>query len=335
MRRIVWLLTISLIFAGCSTSNEDPTNIELEVLRASLLEKELIIDELRDTIDDYTDTVELLKEDISIKQKTIDEGNVLRQHLLEGQPQELNLSSDKDNYYVIDGQNAFMLYNFIETNLKYEYESLYKISVSEESINEIELFRGSNILFYIDDYYSQVYIQDANQVVVMNYNGKYLYEQELMGGLLKKGDITQTMSTRESVVIEIPIEVEEILEEDTETTDESGTTDEASTEETSSSEEPNDDNITEEQTSTVEFDEILITHVYYLVTIEFDSERYLEGVYHISYNGAEYAIELISVPEDMKTPKNPYFLDGKLYYHSSDTDEVEVFELISPTDETL
>ncbi len=37
---ILIMLSIScFILTGCSTSQEDPTNIELEVLRASLLEK--------------------------------------------------------------------------------------------------------------------------------------------------------------------------------------------------------------------------------------------------------------------------------------------------------
>lgn len=311
MNRIIFLLILTVILTSCSSSNEDPTNVELTVLRASLLEKELLIDDLRDTIDDYSDNITTLENELTVKDKTIEEGLVLRQRLLEGQPQELLLANDKETFFDIDKENAFLLYRYNNLSLDYTYESLYKLGLIDDAVTEIELYRGNNVMFHIDPNYSQVYVQDLKKIIVMDYYGKYIYEVELKGDLKSEGDITQVMSTNESIFIEQSPQ-EELSEPVTQ-------------------EESSAIDITTEEDSTAEtnviYDELIITHVYFLITSTVDSEFFLEGVYHIIYSGEDYEIQLLKVPETVFLAVNPYFQDDKLFFQSDIDGNVVEFDL--------
>ncbi len=122
---LISLLLILVFLTGCLSSNEDPTNIELEVLRASLLEKQLTIDELRSTIDEYVDTTSTHLSEIEQLRQKLDTEISIRKRIASESNKLLKINTDSKHYYEIDEELVFMVNNYEDVENIYSLEKLY------------------------------------------------------------------------------------------------------------------------------------------------------------------------------------------------------------------
>ncbi len=111
------------MLTGCLSSNEDPTNIELEVLRASLLEKQLTIDELRLTIDEYVATTNEHLSEIDQLNKNLDTEISIRKRIASESNKLLRINTDARHYFEIDEDLIFMINNYEDSDNEYSLEN--------------------------------------------------------------------------------------------------------------------------------------------------------------------------------------------------------------------
>ncbi|MBN2221218.1 MAG: hypothetical protein JW708_03360 [Vallitaleaceae bacterium] len=179
-------LLILFILSACHSSNEDPTNIELEVLRASLLEKEFYIDELKASIDAYQEESQELQESIFELENQVTELKVRNENLLSKQEQIIQVASSKEHYYQTNGDNVFMLFQYEDLENEYHYEELYLFAKGEK---EQLVHRSSQIEFLIHEE-EFVIVVEPKQCILYDLNMNRIAEIDLETELLvNAGDL--------------------------------------------------------------------------------------------------------------------------------------------------
>lgn len=170
----IFLLLIVLMSA-CRSSNEDPTNIELEVLRASLLEKELYIDELTASIDQYQEEVYALQDSVYGLEEQISELKERNDNLLGKQEQVLQIATKKEGFFQIYGNGVYMVFQYEDAENDYQYEELYYIS---PDARERAVHRSEQLEFIVNED-GNVFVTDLQKIFLYDTNLDLIKETEL------------------------------------------------------------------------------------------------------------------------------------------------------------
>ncbi len=175
MRKLVTILMIIIVItSACSSSNEDPTNIEMEVLRASLLEKELRIDKLQDSIEEHQNTKVELTNKVYILESDLEEERSQMIQLLDNQPQVLTIHKEKSHYYDMFNDDLYILLTFTDEYIDYDYEELYRYHKNQE----VELiYRGEDIQFCIDESSGHLFVLNNDEIFIYDNELKLIYEE--------------------------------------------------------------------------------------------------------------------------------------------------------------
>lgn len=165
-----------LSLVGCINNNDDPTNIEHEVLRASLLEKELKIDELLKTIDQTSSRLaqlenqnEQLKEDYLRSQDNLS-------ILMNTKDIEFNIDNSKDNFYQSVNDRLYVIGNYQNDDLGIHQEILFLL---EQGITKKELYRGNDISFFVDPMSMSIQLLDENNLYIFDELGTIKYKADI------------------------------------------------------------------------------------------------------------------------------------------------------------
>jgi len=174
-KRLVTFLLLILL-TGCLSTNEDPTNIELEVLRAGLLEKELSIDKLRQSLDENTRIQKTLEAEIERLTIEVDRERSIKEKLLEGQTQILVVQDAKEHFYDLIKESLYILTVHEDEEIDYLYEQLYKYS----NKNETELvYKGEDIQFRVNEMVEVITIIDKDKLKIIDKTLKLRYEDTI------------------------------------------------------------------------------------------------------------------------------------------------------------
>jgi hypothetical protein len=160
------LLAMSML-TGCLSSNEDPTNIELEVLRASLLEKQLTIDELRLTIDEYVATTNEHLSEIDQLNKNLDTEISIRKRIASESNKLLRINTDARHYFEIDEDLIFMINNYEDSDNEYSLEKLYLYK--NGSLPQL-LYSHEHIEFDLNREEKYVIVATTEELAFQDYN---------------------------------------------------------------------------------------------------------------------------------------------------------------------
>ncbi len=164
-----YILAISIfLFTGCLSSNEDPTNIELEVLRASLLEKQLTIDDLQQSIDEHVQKTNQYVKDIQDLEEQLNTEIAIRERFIEESNHLLPIHINKKNYYEIDKDMVFMIHYYEDIENQYGVERLY--IYKNGSLPQLRS-TGKNISFDVLRKKKQILILSNQDLVFQNYDG--------------------------------------------------------------------------------------------------------------------------------------------------------------------
>ena len=179
-------LLIIFILSACHSSNEDPTNIELEVLRASLLEKEFYIDELKASMDAYQEESQDFQESIYELENQVAELKVRNENLLSKQEQILQVASGKEHYYQTNGENAFMIFQYDDLENEYHYEELYLFTKGQK---EQLVHRSTQIEFLVHEE-GFIIVVEPKQCILFDLNMNPMAEIDLeTETLINTGDL--------------------------------------------------------------------------------------------------------------------------------------------------
>lgn len=184
MSRLIALFLVIILLTGCSSSNEDPTNIELEVLRASLLEKELLIDELHRSLDENTKQRLNIETQVEDLQKVAELEKSLKEKLLEGQNQILTIHDNKDNYFQFLKDDLYIITTHNDETYNYSYDELMRFRNKEKGQL---IYRGNNLEFNVDTITNVISVLDVDRFRLFNYEGEntYTYEIDLNNPLIE------------------------------------------------------------------------------------------------------------------------------------------------------
>lgn len=165
-----------ILVTGCTSTNEDPTNIELEVLRVSLLEKELIIDELHQSLDENNrqnntliDTIEELEDDLESVQN-------INERLLQGQTQILTIQENKPHFYDVVNDVLYILTVYNSEEFDYTYEELLKYVDDEPSES---IYQGTEIQYKVDVKTNFISIVDDEYFMVIDNEQEVRFTSEI------------------------------------------------------------------------------------------------------------------------------------------------------------
>lgn len=157
---IGFIITLSIGLVSCSYQggDEDPTNIEMEVLRASLLEKELQMDELRTNIDEQIKRNDELSYQIEDLQTEALRQNRVIQTLKDNANQQLEVKDTQDHYYSYINNELYIIMSYHDYENEYSYDNLMHYKDGEEG-NLV--YQGDTIQFGIDNERGVIYILDG------------------------------------------------------------------------------------------------------------------------------------------------------------------------------
>lgn len=180
---LLYLLSI-LLLTSCTSTNEDPTNIELEVLRVSLLEKELMIDELHQSLDKNNRLNNTLIQTVEDLEKTLEHEKELKLRLLEGQTQILTIQENKPHFYDVVNDVLYILTVYDNEELEYKYEDLLRYTKDEPSVI---IYKGSDIQYKIDAKTNSISVLDNEKFQIMDKELKvrYIYDIDLNDPLIE------------------------------------------------------------------------------------------------------------------------------------------------------
>jgi len=147
IKKIYMCLLIVILLTSCTSTNEDPTNIELEVLRVSLLEKELIIDELHQSLDDNNRQNNTLIATVADLEVQLEAELIIKETLLEGQDQILTIQENKPHFYDVINDSLYIITVYDSEEFEYSYEELLRYVKDEPG--EI-VYKGSQIEYKVD-----------------------------------------------------------------------------------------------------------------------------------------------------------------------------------------
>ncbi len=167
---------IILLLTGCNTNNEDPTNIELEVLRASLLEKELLIDELQASIAENQAQKSILESQVQDYKESLEDERALKEQLLDEQPKILTVHNTDSHYYEVIGDSLYLLLSYEEDIFDYYYEELIRFKDNAPSQT---IYKGSDIQFDVDRGTGHTFIVDNDQVTIVNQENEVVYQDTI------------------------------------------------------------------------------------------------------------------------------------------------------------
>jgi len=170
---LVILAVIFSIHAGLQTDNEDPTNIELEVLRASLLEKEMIIDELRESLDDKNKENHTLEMTVEEMTTEVEKLNKQYKLLLEGQDQILSILDSKEHYFEYDFNELYLLTYHNNEEMDYYYEELIRFMEKEKGQ---VVYRGKDIQFDLDKESNDLVVLDEDEFQLFNHDLESIFQ---------------------------------------------------------------------------------------------------------------------------------------------------------------
>lgn len=172
----VMLIVCSLFLSGCVNQTDDPTNIEHEVLRVSLLEKELKIDELLKTIDQNSSRLsQLEKQNIILKDNYEKSQNNLNALLL-SKSIEFLINDKRENYVQPVNGNVYVLGVYDNQTLDLHQEILYLISAQ---MPKQEIFRGENITFYVNASTQDIIVLDKDNLYILDNQGSVKYKANI------------------------------------------------------------------------------------------------------------------------------------------------------------
>ena len=155
-----------MTITGCLSSNEDPTNIELEVLRASLLEKQLTIDELRATIDEYVITTNEHLNEIEQLNNKLETETSIRKRIASESNKLLRINTDAQHFYEIDHTKVFMINNYTDTENAFSLEKLYLYE--NGSLPQL-MYTAENIEFDLHRSEKQIIIATNEALIFQDY----------------------------------------------------------------------------------------------------------------------------------------------------------------------
>ncbi len=162
---------VTLGISGCSYQggDEDPTNIEMEVLRASLLEKELQMDELRATIDEQIEQNDELSYKIEDLESEALRQKRITQSLIDNAHEQLQVKDTQEHYYRQVGEDLYIIMTYQDYDNDYGYDTLMHYRDGEEG-NLV--YQGNDIQFGLDISRDVIYILDGTVLsfLTMDYN---------------------------------------------------------------------------------------------------------------------------------------------------------------------
>lgn len=185
-RAIRFLLSHSIVFVamcigavslvGCINNTDDPTNIEHEVLRASLLEKELKIDELLKTIDQNSTRLTQLEKQNEKLEKDYEQSKENLNTLLMTKEINFSIDNSKENFFQSVNNQLYITSIYNDETLGIHQEILFRMEQGKE---QTEVYRGSDISFFVDPTNQYIELLDKNNLYIFDETGKTKYKADI------------------------------------------------------------------------------------------------------------------------------------------------------------
>jgi len=174
--KLLSIMVYTFILSGCFSNTDDPTNIEHEVLRASLLEKELKIDELLKTIDQNSARLNQLEASNQQLLEAFDKSEKNLETLLMSKNIIFTLNETRDNFYQVLNDTLYIssVYDDQELGLHQEIVNVY-----QADLPKVELYRGTKVTFFVDDVKKQLVLLDENNLYILETDGKIKYKADI------------------------------------------------------------------------------------------------------------------------------------------------------------
>lgn len=165
MKKLIVIGLMSILLTGCGNSNEDPTDIDLQVLRASLLEKELYIDELQKGIEETQNEKDNLSREVANLLDELEDERLQKIKLLDAQPQIMSIHYEKDHYFDTVEDTLYILMQYKADEFGYEYEELFRFR-KDRTMESV--YRGTEVQFSVELGTGHIIVLDGDLVSVLN-----------------------------------------------------------------------------------------------------------------------------------------------------------------------
>lgn len=165
-----------LSLVGCLNNTDDPTNIEHEVLRASLLEKELKIDELLKTIDQTSNKLAQLEDLNNELKKDYQRSQDNLSILMNTKDIEFNIDNTKDNFFQSVNDKLYITGVYDNKDLEIRQEILFLLQKGD---SKKELYRGKDISFFVDPTNLSIQLLDENNLYILDESGTIKYKADI------------------------------------------------------------------------------------------------------------------------------------------------------------
>jgi hypothetical protein len=172
-RLLCLICAVGYLLTGCMQDTDDPTNIEHEVLRASLLEKELKIDELLKTSDQNSTRISQLETQNTQLERDNKRIQEKLDTLLLNQSVDFLINDQRDNYYQSFNDKLLISGVYNNDSLDIHQEILYLLAPNRP---KQELYRGKEITFYLNSMNTTILLLDNNLFYVLDEQGKILFK---------------------------------------------------------------------------------------------------------------------------------------------------------------
>lgn len=177
-------LLIVLLFTSCTSTNEDPTNIELEVLRVSLLEKELIIDELHQSLDENNRQNNTLIARVEDLETQLESELRIKEKLLEGQSQIMTIHENKPHFYDVINDSLYIVTVYDDEEFAYSYEELLRYD--KDQVGQT-VYKGEEIEYKVDEKTNITSVLDIEKfrIIDNDLEVRYSYDIDLNDPLIE------------------------------------------------------------------------------------------------------------------------------------------------------
>lgn len=176
MKKLSIVFVLIMALTGCNPSNEDPTNIEMEVLRASLLEKEFRIDELQNSITEHQETNATLSKQVVQLETSLENERSQKLQLLNGQNQVMTINTNKEHFFYSEDGSLYLLHEYSDEFFDYQYQELVRYTYGQDPES---IYKGEDIQFLIDEGTGHILVIDQDHVMIFNQELDLVYEENL------------------------------------------------------------------------------------------------------------------------------------------------------------
>lgn len=158
-KSICYCIICLVCLSACTVDTSDTTNVELEVLRVTLLEKEQRLLELQNSAEQLSQEINSLYNEKKETEKQLAESNRSNEELIKSQNKIYTIADNKEHFYEVYNEMMFVVVRHMNNFVNYAEEELYIYRDNEPGY---KLLEATSIDFFIQD--NILYILQENQI---------------------------------------------------------------------------------------------------------------------------------------------------------------------------